>query len=168
MSVSTAYPQEQAQPAINWGSIHAKPTLPARLRRSAEHIRGNFPAQVLGNLNELAWHFDAKRGAVTMAVQFSVAFLEALGQILAQVLDDGQAAIHSPLGRLHVDIAFADHPQPKRTQQHDILATHYGQMPVPGAALLLLGNRDKDPPGQMRPDGTNEAPQVLAGLFISR
>ena len=38
------------------------------LSKKCQHIRGNFPAQVLGNLNELAWHFDAKRGAVTMSV----------------------------------------------------------------------------------------------------
>ena len=54
------------------------------------HVRRNIATKALRHAYRLTRYFDAKRGTKTVSVDFPVSLRKSLGEVLAQVFDDGE------------------------------------------------------------------------------
>lgn len=127
-------------------------------------VAGGIAAGVIGQREVGNRHRDPQSRPETPGVEIAGSLGKAFGQVFAEILYQGEAAmLGRALGRIDVDVAFAHHLAPAETEQIDILATDDGQVPVPGAALLVLGDGDIGPARQTDSNQAYEACEIAAG-----
>ena len=125
--------------------------------------RSHSPVIILRQLQELSGHLDAAGGTEPARIEFSIALLKALGEILAEVFHQSQLPVLGrALWRFYVNVSFLDHVPPALPQQINVLAATDAQMPMPGAAFLLFCNCDIGPVWHFAFDKAHKFTEVRA------